>query len=116
MRILTAILLACTLTLANAEPQAVKKTVICADKIAVFEQLIKDFGEVPQWTGVSPTQATQVVLTVNLKTGAWTLVEYRDNWACILAVGEGSSSRWGTSVRLDNEYRYNNPQRHLYLH
>ena len=102
MRILTFILVCLIMTYTHAEPRSVKKTVICADKIAVFEQLIKDFGETPQWTGVSPTESTQVVLTVNLKTGAWTLVEYRDNWACILAVGEGSSSRWGTSVRLDS--------------
>ena len=72
MRILTFILVCLIMTYTHAEPRAVQKTVICADKIAVFEQLIKDFGETPQWTGVSPTENTQVILTVNLKTGAWT--------------------------------------------
>jgi hypothetical protein len=76
----------------------VKKTVVCDSSVRIFEQLTKEFGETAQWTGASPEQSTSVVLTVNAKTGAWTLVEYKDNWACILAVGENSSSRWGTPI------------------
>ena len=81
-----------------AEPRTMKKTVVCDASTVILEQLTKDFEETPQWTGVSPAQGTQLVLTVNLKTGAWTLVEYTTDWACILAVGERSSSRWGTPV------------------
>jgi hypothetical protein len=86
------------MTYTHAEPRAVKKTVICADKIAVFEQLIKEFGETPQWQGQNAQQMTQIMLTVNLKTGSWTIVEYNADTACVLAVGENSSSRWGTPI------------------
>lgn len=96
--ILLTLLIYALSTTVLAEPRTMKKTVMCNSTSAVFEQLTKDFEETAQWTGVSPAQSTQLVLTVNLKTGAWTLVEYTSDWACILAAGERSSSRWGTPV------------------
>ena len=84
------------LATAAAEPRIVNKPVTCDTVEAVFQALVETFQETPQWQG--RTQNTGVVLTVNPKTGAWTLVEYTTTTACIIAVGENSSSRWGTPV------------------
>ena len=84
------------LATASAEPRLVNKSVTCDTVAAVFGALAETFEETPQWQG--RTQNTGVVLTVNAKTGAWTLVEYTTITACIIAVGENSSSRWGTPV------------------
>ena len=84
------------LATASAEPRIVNKPVTCDTVSAVFGALAETFQETPQWQG--RTQNTGVVLTVNAKTGAWTLVEYTTTTACIIAVGENSSSRWGTPV------------------
>ena len=90
-----ALLLAASSTV-TAEPRTVNKSVICDDKITVFRVIGEDFKEQPVWHGFNPTQRTELVLTVNPLNGAWTMIEYRDDWACIIAVGERSSSAWGT--------------------
>lgn len=81
------------LATASAEPRLVNKPVTCDTVDVVFRALVETFEETPQWQG--RTQNTGVVLTVNLKTGAWSLVEYTSDTACIIAVGENSRSRWG---------------------
>ena len=81
-----------------AEPRRLNKPVVCEATQLVFRTILVDFAETPQWQGQNPQQGTSVVLTVNLKTGAWTLIEYTAETACIIAVGENSSSSWGTPI------------------
>ena len=82
----------------TAEPRRLNKPVVCEDTQLVLRSMIEEFKETPQWQGYNPQQGTSVVLTVNLKTGAWTLIEYTAVTACIIAVGENSSSSWGTPI------------------
>jgi hypothetical protein len=86
-----------TVTLdAHAETRRLNKSVICDNTEKVFRTMLEEFGETPQWRGSTPEQGTSTVLTVNAKTGAWTLIEYTSQIACVIGVGEQSSSTWGT--------------------
>ena len=90
------ILLLCMCTGCSAESRTVNKQVICDSKQVVFQAIINDFEERPVWRGFNPLQRTELMITVNPKNGHWTLVEYKDDWACVIGVGENSSSAWGT--------------------
>jgi len=80
----------------HAETRRLNKPVICESTEKVFRTMVEEFGETPQWRGVTSQQGTSTVLTVNTKTGAWTLIEYTSVMACVIGVGELSSSAWGT--------------------
>jgi hypothetical protein len=82
-------------TLAHAEPRTLNKPVVCESTAKVFRTMLEEFGETPQWRGVTAEQGTSTVLTVNPKTGAWTLIEYTSLMACVIGVGELSSTAWG---------------------
>jgi len=71
------------------------KPVVCESTEKVFRTMVEEFGETPQWRGVTSQQGTSTVLTVNPRTGAWTLIEYTSVMACVRGVGEQSSSAWG---------------------
>jgi hypothetical protein len=83
-------------TLAHAEPRTLNKPVVCESTEKVFRTMMEEFGETPQWRGINAQQGTSTVLTVNAKTGAWTLIEYTSVMACVIGVGENSGSAWGT--------------------
>ena len=85
-------------TLAHAEPRTLNKPVVCDATEKVFRTMVEEFGETPQWRGATSEQGTSTVLTVNTKTGAWTLIEYTSVMACVIGVGENSSSAWGVPV------------------
>jgi hypothetical protein len=85
-----------TLDPAHAETRRLNKPVVCDNTEKVFRTMMEEFGETPQWRGATPEQGTSTVLTVNPKTGAWTLIEYTAVMACVIGVGENSSSAWGT--------------------
>ena len=85
-----------TVTLdAAAETRRLNKPVVCDATEKVFRTMVEEFGETPQWRGSTSEQGTSTVLTVNPKTGAWTLIEYTSVMACVIGVGENSSSAWG---------------------
>jgi hypothetical protein len=84
------------IALAHAESRTLNKPVICESTEKVFRTMLEEFGETPQWRGVTAQQGTSTVLTVNLRTGSWTLIEYTSVMACVIGVGELSSSAWGT--------------------
>jgi hypothetical protein len=84
-----------TASLAHADPRTLNKPVVCDTTEKVFRTMVEEFGETPQWRGVTAQQGTSTVLTVNSKTGAWTLIEYTAVVACVIGVGEQSSSAWG---------------------
>jgi len=85
-----------TVTLdAAAETRRLNKPVVCESTEKVFRTMAEEFGETPQWRGSTSEQGTSTVLTVNPKTGAWTLIEYTSVMACVIGVGENSSSSWG---------------------
>jgi len=81
---------------ADAETRTLNKPVVCDSTPKVFRTIVEEFGETPQWRGHNAQQGTSTVLTVNAKTGSWTLIEYTTLTACVIGVGENSSSSWGT--------------------
>jgi hypothetical protein len=85
-----------TVTHAAAETRRLNKPVVCESTEKVFRTMAEEFGETPQWRGATSEQGTSTVLTVNPKTGSWTLIEYTSVMACVIGVGENSSSAWGT--------------------
>ena len=89
------LILVLTASLAHAEPRTLNKPVVCESTEKVFRTMVEEFGETPQWRGSTSEQGTSTVLTVNAKTGAWTLIEYTSVMACVIGVGENSSSAWG---------------------
>lgn len=98
MRLISILLLTLLCITASAEPRRLNKPVTCDDKDRVFTAIRDEFKETPQWWGASPEQGTQLVVTVNMTTGAWTLIEFNTVTACVLAVGERASSPWGTPI------------------
>ena len=98
MRTFSAGLLLIFTATAWAEPRTANKPVVCDATVKVLTTIVEEFEETPQWRGVNPLQNTQIMLTVNAKTGAWTLIEYNNITACVIGVGENSSSRWGISI------------------
>jgi hypothetical protein len=95
---LTAVCLLAITTIVAAEPRTLNKPVVCDTTERVFRSLTETFKETIQWRGASPEQGTGIVLTVNLTTGSWTLIEYTTVMACIIAVGENSTGLWGIPI------------------
>ena len=85
-------------TAVMAEPRVLNKPVTCDATATVLRTIVEDFKETPQWCGSNPEQGTSTVLTVNPRTGAWTLIEFTAITACVIGVGENSSSAWGVPV------------------
>jgi hypothetical protein len=98
MKIFLTALISLVATASIAQTRTLNKPVVCDATERVFKTIVEDFEETPQWRGSSPEQGTSTVLTVNAKTGAWTLIEYTSVTACVISVGDNSSSRWGTPV------------------
>jgi len=94
--ILALLVMVAVLTTATAQTRRLNKPVVCDNTEKVFRTMMEEFGETPQWRGATSEQGTSTVLTVNPKTGAWTLIEYTTVTACVIGVGENSSSSWGT--------------------
>jgi ABC-type uncharacterized transport system permease subunit len=98
MKYLLSLALLAVATTVIAEPRRLNKPVVCEATEKVFRTMVEEYKETPQWHGVNPNQGTSVILTVNLTTGAWTLIEYTTVTACVIAVGENSSSSWGIPI------------------
>lgn len=99
MRKLTLAFLFCLISsIANAETIQLQKTLICDRTEIVFEKLAVEFQESPLWSGADMNDSSRYVLTINNKTGAWTLVQYDKNIACILGVGANSKVVLGKTI------------------
>ena len=98
MRTFSAGLLLLVATAVMAEPRTLRKPVVCDDTERVLRTMTEEFGETPQWRGATSEQGTSTVLTVNTRTGSWTLIEFNTVTACVIGVGENSSSAWGVPV------------------
>jgi hypothetical protein len=98
MRTFSAGLLLLVATAVMAEPRTLRKPVVCDDTERVLRTMTEEFGETPQWRGATSEQGTTTVLTVNTRTGSWTLIEFNTVTACVIGSGENSSSAWGVPV------------------
>jgi hypothetical protein len=85
-----AFLFCLTSSIANAQPAVqLDKPVTCSTLKAVVEQLSGLYKEEPYWNGSGHN--SKYIMFVNVKTQAWTLVEYSDTIACIIGTGEKST-------------------------
>jgi hypothetical protein len=91
-QILAVVIMACALGLAHADLYELRKVIYCDTHEAIFTALAQDFLEQPVWAGFSDAQSTRLLLTANPKTGTWTMVEYGEDFACVIAVGRDHKS------------------------
>ena len=68
-------------------PVRVEKTVLCDNTDVVFEAIAKEWKEQPIWGSIK--EDSRVMLTANLETQTWTLVQFNDEWACLIEAGQG---------------------------
>ena len=71
---------------AYAQVITVEKPVVCSDLKIVIENISKEYQEEPIWRGKD--SLSRYVLTLNKKTGTWTIVQYNDKLACVLGTGD----------------------------
>jgi hypothetical protein len=75
--------------LAYAQPVTVEKPVVCEKTEKVIESLQKgQYKENPSWIGYD--DKSKYALFSNEKTKTWTMIQFNENIACIIGVGEGS--------------------------
>ena len=74
--------------LAYPDPVKVDKEVFCDDTKKIVNALISnDYKESPQWMGQDDT--SKYMLFANEKTGSWTIIQFNEQFACVLGVGDG---------------------------
>ena len=73
---------------ANPEFKQIDKPVTCGDTKTIFDTL-KNVVEEPVWVG--RLAKSKVVVWVDTDKQGWTIVQYMDNIACIIDVGQGYS-------------------------
>ena len=69
-----------------------KKTVLCSNTITVLNGIKSFFDEKVTWFSQNELMdnVTTIALLENKKTGSWTLLEFDNNTACVLASGENT--------------------------
>lgn len=90
MRKLTvAFLLGLTSFVAHAQKEIiVEKPVFCSSLKIVIETITGTYQEEPFWRGAD--EKSKFLMTVNPKSGSWTMIQYNDQIACVLGVGNNS--------------------------
>jgi hypothetical protein len=69
-----------------AQPVTVEKPVICEKTELVIGSLLNgEYKEQPVWIGVD--ESSKYSLFVNDKTKTWTMIQFNQQMACIIAVG-----------------------------
>lgn len=68
-------------------PVRVDKPVICDTTEVVFETIVNEWKEQPIWGSMK--EDSRIMLTANLETQTWTLVQFNDEYACLIEAGQG---------------------------
>lgn len=79
------------------------KEIICAEMKWLVNTLTHDYGEIPVFGGVDADAKSNYVLTVNPKTGSWTMVQFNSGTGCVVGTGDG------TKVDLKNLQQIGKP-------
>lgn len=86
-----AFLLGLITLIAHAEPKVLEKPVRCDDLKTVIEALTgPDLNEKPVWVGGDQNTKSKYMLTVNEKTGFWSIIQFDDKSACVIGFGENA--------------------------
>jgi len=76
---------------AFGQPVMIEKPVLCAETATVMNGIASSqYGEKPSWIGAD--EKSKFTLFVNEKTKTWTLIQFDNNVACIIGVGDGSTN------------------------
>jgi len=65
-----------------------QKPVNCYKTLVIIADLQIKYNEHPIFVGINNQSGIQTILFVNDKAEAWTLIEVKDDMACILGIGE----------------------------
>lgn len=90
--------------LAWAEPFRAEKPTVCDTIDAVMQHLTEKYNEVPVWNGRGAgkfDEGNSIMMLMNHSTKTWTIIQYNDKVACILAVGDDlqfSPAAFGTKI------------------
>jgi hypothetical protein len=68
-------------------PVRVDKPVLCAPTEQVFDAIAAEYGETPIWS--SQKEDSRIMLTVNVERQTWSIVQFNDEWACLIEAGQG---------------------------
>ena len=78
--------------LVAAQSVTVEKSLQCGDTKSLIQTLTgEDYKEMPIWWGIEPATVSRYSLFVNEQTKTWTLIQFDENMACILGVGNAST-------------------------
>ena len=102
-----AFLFCLTSTIANAQIGSgftvINKQVVCGPVQVVFKALAEpDIDEKPIWLGKDESGKSELALFVNQKTGGFTLVQFNEQAACILALGGESKLHLPSAASSSN--------------
>lgn len=93
-----AFLFCLTSTLANAQPFSLNNSVFCDESKKVIDALSEKWGEKIVWVADDAVGATKFGLFVNQKTKTWTMLQFTQDIACVMGLGEKSQLILGTSI------------------
>ena len=81
----------CAANTAQAEYKSYTKKITCAPLAEVLEDLnSNNVKELPVWIGTSNDPEIKYSVLVNKKIDTWTIIQYNNGAACVIAIGEGS--------------------------
>jgi hypothetical protein len=86
--IAVAFLLALTSLVVDAQIYKSDKPVVCSSLKNVIEYVSSEYDEIPFWRGSDET--SKYILMVNNKTSTWTMIQYNNDLACVVGVGENA--------------------------
>jgi len=76
---------------ACAEYKTYTKKISCAPLAEVLDDLnSNNVKELPVWIGTSNDPEIKYSVLVNKKIDTWTIIQYNNGAACVIAIGEGS--------------------------
>ncbi|NCZ29603.1 hypothetical protein EB118_16970 [bacterium] len=95
------ILIALSLMTAAVNAQTVvQKPVLCADLKEIIKTVTgQEHQELPIWRGAENDFGNRTVLFYNKEKTGWTIVEYRNEWGCI--IGASEKSELATNVKIE---------------
>jgi hypothetical protein len=76
---------------ANSEYKTYTRKINCAPLAEVLDDLNgTNIKEVPVWIGIGTNPEIRYSVLVNKKNDTWTIIQYNNGAACVIAIGEGN--------------------------
>lgn len=76
------------------------KPVLCADLKEIIKTVTSnEYKELPIWRGAENDFGNKTVLFYNKEKTGWTIVEYKNEWGCI--IGASDKSELATNIKVE---------------